>query len=523
MNVRQNLFILFYLKRAKTTRDNKIPIYVRITIDGLSDEISTGCKVFSNDWDNKNKTVKSSAPDAKAINKKIRQITTDIERHFDLMVAKYGIVTPTMVKASYSTPINGEKQRQEKKENLAFGLKIDSIINEYLLYHKKVQKAEKNDNGKEDTIYDLLNEEKKMLIEKIEELAKESKPIFDNKERAKTLLLVIDDFLLNFLQLVTVGQRSANTLEKLIGRKRRYADFMQYRYKKDDFYLTELDYNFISELYNHLIIYYKICANTATKYCQFLKEMMDRAVAKLWVGANVFSIFKCKYEEPEHNWLSMETAIDLIKYKFEDEDLNEIRDIYIFQSFCGLSYQELYNLDASDVIIGIDGDKWIDKNRGKTGVNEPVPLLPICLEILERYGSHPLCQRRRKLLPVPTNQHYNRCLKLIAKERGIQIILRTHRARYFFANEVTYNNGVPLKTIGKMLGQKSIKTTEVYVRANKRNISENMEMVKEKLFNENGSLKDLEKEQAKNITPMWNNGSVNYVSFSYTVKQTSKE
>ena len=68
-------------------------------------------------------------------------------------------------------------------------------------------------------------------------------------------------------------------------------------------------------------------------------------------------------------------------------------------------------------------------------------------------------------------------------------MLRTHKARFFFANEVTYNNGVPLKTVSRMLGQKSVKTTEVYVRANRRNISEEMEKVEKALFTAEGDLK----------------------------------
>jgi site-specific recombinase XerD len=80
-------------------------------------------------------------------------------------------------------------------------------------------------------------------------------------------------------------------------------------------------------------------------------------------------------------------------------------------------------------------------------------------------------------------------LKVIASITGIRIVLRTHKARFFFANEVTYNNGVPLKTISRMLGQKSVKTTEIYVRANRQNISANMDMVEEKLFTEQGELK----------------------------------
>lgn len=75
---------------------------------------------------------------------------------------------------------------------------------------------------------------------------------------------------------------------------------------------------------------------------------------------------------------------------------------------------------------------------------------------------------------------------MIAEITGIRIVLRTHKARFFFANEVTYNQGVPLKTVSRMLGHKSIKTTEVYVRANRQNISEHMNKVKEQLFTREG-------------------------------------
>lgn len=41
-----------------------------------------------------------------------------------------------------------------------------------------------------------------------------------------------------------------------------------------------------------------------------------------------------------------------------------------------------------------------------------------------------------------------------------------------------------------MLGHKSLRTTEIYVRANKRNISDNLEMVEKKLFDKHGQLPD---------------------------------
>jgi hypothetical protein len=51
MHVKQHLSILFYLKRRKAGKDDMIPIYVRITIDGLEAEISLGCKILAEQWD----------------------------------------------------------------------------------------------------------------------------------------------------------------------------------------------------------------------------------------------------------------------------------------------------------------------------------------------------------------------------------------------------------------------------------------------------------------------------------------
>ncbi|MBL7699185.1 MAG: hypothetical protein JNK79_13550 [Chitinophagaceae bacterium] len=59
MQVHQNLSILFYRKRKKADKNGYIPIYCRVTIDGLEDEMSTGFKVLDDEWDNTNKLVLS--------------------------------------------------------------------------------------------------------------------------------------------------------------------------------------------------------------------------------------------------------------------------------------------------------------------------------------------------------------------------------------------------------------------------------------------------------------------------------
>jgi len=131
MNVRQNLSVLFYLRGTKETKEREIPIYIRITVDGLKVELSLGHKVQEKDWEFKSKLVKSSNPKWKLINRKITQAKTDIERHFDLCTAKNGLATAEMVKSSYMSPASGAKSKKEKIANLELSEAIDDIISKY--------------------------------------------------------------------------------------------------------------------------------------------------------------------------------------------------------------------------------------------------------------------------------------------------------------------------------------------------------------------------------------------------------
>jgi integrase len=487
MHVKQHLSILFYLKRRKINKGGMIPIYVRVTIDGLEAEISLGCKVLAEQWDNTNKTLATNLAN-KNINKKITQTKTDLERHFDLVQAKQIIATPRLVLDSYKTPLNGGRIRQNKVENLRLSEGLDVMIREYIECANKYESTHQKGPLVPARI-EILDLEKRQICRKIEEFRKSTRHVFYDINREKTLVLTLNEYLLDLLLLCVVGERSYNTLEKLTCRKRVFIEYLLYEYKDEDLNLHLLDHAFLKNLYHYLMTKRVVIHNTATKYLQIIKGIISRAVAFKWINANPFMLYKCTYHDVHHDWLNMDQFETLLNYRFQEKKLNVIRDIFVFASFTGFAYREIYTLTKGDVVYGENGKLWILKNRQKTGVEESVPLLPIPIQLLEKYKNSPACQINRKLLPVPTVQEFNRCLKLIAAELGIEINLRTNKARFFFANEITYNNGVPLKTVSRLLGQTSVIVTETYVRANKRNISENMDMVERKLFDLDGNLK----------------------------------
>jgi site-specific recombinase XerD len=137
----------------------------------------------------------------------------------------------------------------------------------------------------------------------------------------------------------------------------------------------------------------------------------------------------------------------------------------------------------------LDGKLWISRDRAKSGTEETVPLLPIALEIIDKYQDHPYCVNENKLLPVNSNQRYNAYLKEVADICGIDKHLTTHTARHTFATTVTLENDVPIETVSKMLGHKDIRTTQIYARMTKRKISNNMKVLHDKLFETNGTLR----------------------------------
>ena len=128
------------------------------------------------------------------------------------------------------------------------------------------------------------------------------------------------------------------------------------------------------------------------------------------------------------------------------------------------------------------GHKWVKIDRVKIGSPEDVPLLPLAEALVAKYEDHPEHLINHRLPPVISDQKYNQYLKEVASLCGIDKNIPTHTGRYTFATAITVENGIPIETVSRMLAHKSIRVIQIHAPITRKKVSENMQVLRQKLF-----------------------------------------
>ncbi len=259
--------------------------------------------------------------------------------------------------------------------------------------------------------------------------------------------------------------------------------FLNWKFKRSDIEITNITYSFIADFEFWLKSIKKCNHNTTIKYLSNLRKIIYLCIKNGWLIKDPFVGFKMTKKEVVREILTEEELQKLSSKEIENARIRQVRDIFIFSCFTGLAYIDAKRLKRSDIVIGIDGERWIYTRRKKTDTPTRIPLLPNVLEIIESYKHHPQCKISDSLLPVPSNAKLNAYLKEIADICEINKTLTFHIARHTFATTVTLNNGVPIESVSKMLGHKSIKITQIYAKVLDRKVSEDMKALKSKFQN----------------------------------------
>jgi site-specific recombinase XerD len=255
--------------------------------------------------------------------------------------------------------------------------------------------------------------------------------------------------------------------------------YIQKEYTRKDLFLRELNQKFVINFELFLKVDQQINHNTTIKYVQFLKRVINFAIANDWMQYDPFKAFKCTFQPVIRECLNPDEIEKLQSTDISVRRLSAVRDIFLFSCYTGLAYADVKKLTHKEIVKGIDGKLWIQTVRAKTNTRVPIPLLPQALDLIERYcrGTSP----GTLVFPVLSNQKMNAYLKEIGDICGIIKPLTFHSARHTFATTITLSNGVPIETVSKMLGHTNIKTTQIYSKVLDLKISSDMIQLQQKL------------------------------------------
>lgn len=297
------------------------------------------------------------------------------------------------------------------------------------------------------------------------------------EEKEKTLISYFIQFNDQYKQKVgTTATQKTYTRYELT--RQRLIDFMKKKYHVSDLQVRELNTVFIENFYLYLRNTCDISNNTAMKFIQRFRTVLNYSRNTGLDFIDPFANYKFNFDRVDRGYLE-QTEIDCIWNKrFTSKRLEQVRDMFIFSTYTGLSYIDLCNLTPDNIKTGFDNKLWIMTKREKTGIDSNIPLLEIPRQILKKYEGK---FKDGKLLPVISNQKMNDYLGEIAHICGINKKITFHLARHSFATEICITQGVPIESVSKMLGHTNIKTTQIYARVVDRKISHDMAVLERKI------------------------------------------
>lgn len=255
----------------------------------------------------------------------------------------------------------------------------------------------------------------------------------------------------------------------------RLQEFLKAEYNLSDIPVFELTPVFVEKFYLFLRNTHNCSNNTALKFIQRFRAVfyyIKNTGADIKI--NPFGSFKFRTTKVVREVLSQEEIDTIYQKEFLTERIIQVRDIFIFMCYTGLSYIDASQLTEEDIKTAFDGHKWIMIQRQKTSVPSNIRLLKVPLAIIEKYRGQ---LTNGRLFPVSSNQKMNEYLKEIATICGINKTITCHIARHTFGTTVTLANGVPIETVSKMLGHTDIRTTQIYAKIVDRKLSSDMDIL----------------------------------------------
>lgn len=231
---------------------------------------------------------------------------------------------------------------------------------------------------------------------------------------------------------------------------------------KKDVLFSDLTFEFVSsfEYFLQLKGYH---TNTIAKHMKHLKRHVNIAINKEYIEIQKYAFrkYKIRTVENKHTHLVPEELEKLEKLNLTGRYMRfqKTLDAFLFCCYAGMRYSDFVNLSPEN-IIDIRQETWLIYKSVKTGTEVRLPLYLLFggkgLVILDKYRNN-----LHEFFCLRDNSNVNKELIIISRLAGLSKKISFHTARHTNATLLIYN-GVNITTVQKLLGHKSVKTTQVY-------------------------------------------------------------
>lgn len=219
--------------------------------------------------------------------------------------------------------------------------------------------------------------------------------------------------------------------------------------------------------------------NTIAKHMKHLKRHVNIAINKEYIEIQKYAFrkYKIKTIENKHIHLVPEELERLENLILSGRyvKLQKSLDAFLFCCYAGMRYSDFINL-SSENFVDINQETWLIYKSVKTGTEVRLPLYLLFsgkgIAILNKYRDN-----LEDFFHLRDNSNVNKDLIIITRLAGLSKRISFHTARHTNATLLIYN-GINITTVQKLLGHKSVKTTQVYTNVMDMTIIHDLEKMK---------------------------------------------
>ncbi|WP_297909656.1 site-specific integrase [uncultured Parabacteroides sp.] len=300
--------------------------------------------------------------------------------------------------------------------------------------------------------------------------------LLGKEEEALTILSFFEQHNDQYKKKVGAGEATPKTYSRYELTKLRLTEYMKDEYRVSDLPIRQINKVFIENFYLYIIKNHDCSPNTAMKFIQRFRTVINFAQGTGLITADPFANYKLKFEYIERGYLDKDEISRICNKDFASKRLEQVRDIFIFSCMTGLAYADTRALHPRHIGRTSEGRRYIRIRRAKTDVEAFIPLHPIAGQILELYNT---TDDDRPVFPLPVRDVLWYEVHGMGVALGMKENLSYHMARHSFGT-LTLTAGIPIESIARMMGHTNIDSTQVYAQVTDRKISSDMDRLMER-------------------------------------------